>query len=97
MIMKDTTAVEFLAKSLKDFPHIKHSFRFRELVEQAKEMEKEQMRLADMKEHTLQDVADDITGVIGSLAYFVESEALDVNGLMDRLEAIRSEIEETLD
>jgi len=33
-----------------------------------------------MKEHTLQDVADDITGVIGSLAYFVESEALDVNG-----------------
>ena len=50
-----------------------------------------------MKEHTLQDIADDITGVIGSLAYFVESEALDVNGLMDRLEAIRSEIEETLD
>ena len=50
-----------------------------------------------MKEHTLQDVADDITGVIGSLAYFTESEALDVNGLMDRLEAIRSEIEETLD
>lgn len=97
MIMKDTTAVEFLAKSLKGFPHIKHSFRFKELVEQAKEMEKEQMRLADMKEHTLQDVADDITGVIGSLAYFVESEALDVNGLMDRLEAIRSEIEETLD
>ena len=93
MIMKDTTAVEFLAKSLKDFPHIKHSFRFKELVEQAKEMEKKQI----MKENTLQDVADDITGVIGSLAYFVESEALDVNGLMDRLEAIRSEIEETLD
>ena len=43
MIMKDTTAVEFLAKSLKDFPHIKHSFRFRELVEQAKEMEKKQI------------------------------------------------------
>lgn len=93
MIMKGTTAVEFLAKSLKGFPHIKHSFRFKELVEQAKEMEKKQI----MKEHTLQDVADDITGVIGSLAYFVESEALDVNGLMDRLEAIRSEIEETLD
>ena len=42
--MKDTTAVEFLAKSLKDFPHIKHSFRFKELVEQAKAMEKEQMK-----------------------------------------------------
>ena len=41
--MKDTTAVEFLAKSLKDFPHIKHSFRFKELVEQAKAMEKEQI------------------------------------------------------
>jgi hypothetical protein len=37
------TAVEFLAKSLKDFPHIKHSFRFKEVVEQAKEMEKEQI------------------------------------------------------
>jgi len=37
------TAVEFLAKSLKDFPHIKHSFRFKELVEQAKAMEKEQI------------------------------------------------------
>ena len=37
------TALEFLAKSLKDFPHIKHSFRFKELVEQAKEMEKEQI------------------------------------------------------
>jgi len=36
------SAVEFLAKSLKDFPHIKHSFRFKELVEQAKEMEKKQ-------------------------------------------------------
>ena len=41
--MKDTTAVEFLAKSLKDFPHIKHSFKFKELVEQAKAMEKEQV------------------------------------------------------
>ena len=39
------SAVEFLAKSLKDFPHIKHSFRFKELVEQAKEMEKEQIVL----------------------------------------------------
>ena len=38
--MKDITAVEFLVKNLKDFPHIKHSFRFKELVEQAKEMEK---------------------------------------------------------
>ena len=46
MIMKDTTAVEFLAKSLKDFPHIKHSFRFKELVEQAKEMEKKQIENA---------------------------------------------------
>ena len=46
MIMKDTTAVEFLAKSLKDFPHIKHSFRFRELVEQAKAMEKKQIENA---------------------------------------------------
>ena len=41
--MKDITAVEFLVKNLKDFPHIKHSFRFKELVEQAKEMEKEQI------------------------------------------------------
>ena len=41
--MSKQTAVEFLAKSLKDFPHIKHSFRFKELVEQAKEMEKEQI------------------------------------------------------
>ena len=37
------TAVEFSAKSLKDFSHIKHSFRFKELVEQAKEMEKIQI------------------------------------------------------
>ena len=44
--MKDTTAVEFLAKSLKDFPHIKHSFKFKELVEQAKEMEKKQIENA---------------------------------------------------
>ena len=50
-----------------------------------------------MKEHTLQNVADDITGVIGSLAYFIESEALDVHDLMNRLEDIRSEIEKTLD
>jgi len=38
------TAVEFLAKNLKDFTHVKHSFRFKELVEQAKAMEKEQMK-----------------------------------------------------
>jgi len=35
------TAVEFLAKSLKDFPHIKHSQKFKDLVEQAKEIEKD--------------------------------------------------------
>jgi len=40
------TAVEFLAISLKNHPHIKHSFRFKELVKQAKEMEKEQIKQA---------------------------------------------------
>ena len=50
-----------------------------------------------MKENTLYDVADKITEVVSDLAYFSESEALDVIDLMDRLEAIRSEIEETLD
>jgi hypothetical protein len=38
------TAVEWLAKNLKDFPHIKHSFSFKELIKQAKEMEKEQIK-----------------------------------------------------
>jgi hypothetical protein len=37
---KQLTAVEWLAKNLKDFPHVKHSQLFRDLVEQAKEMEK---------------------------------------------------------
>jgi hypothetical protein len=37
------TAVEWLAKNLKDFPHIKHSQLFRDLVNQAKEMEKQQV------------------------------------------------------
>jgi len=41
--MSKQTAVEFLAKSLKDFPHIKHSQSFKDLVEQAKVMEKEQI------------------------------------------------------
>jgi hypothetical protein len=41
--MSKQTAVEFLAKSLKDFPHIKHSQSFKDLVEQAKAMENEQM------------------------------------------------------
>jgi hypothetical protein len=41
--MSKQTAVEFLAKSLKDFPHIKHSQSFKDLVEQAKAMEKEQI------------------------------------------------------
>jgi len=41
--MKKQTAVEFLAKSLKDFPHIKHSQSFKDLVNQAKAMEKEQI------------------------------------------------------
>jgi hypothetical protein len=50
-----------------------------------------------MKENTLYDIADKITEVVSDLNYFSESEALDVIGLMDRLEAIRSEIEETLD
>ena len=40
------TAVDFLAISLKNHPHIKHSFRFKELVKQAKEMEKEQIKEA---------------------------------------------------
>jgi hypothetical protein len=40
---KQLTAVEWLAKNLKDFPHVKHSQLFRDLVEQAKEMEKEQI------------------------------------------------------
>ena len=37
------TAVDWLAKNLKDFPHIKHSQSFKELIKQAKEMEKEQI------------------------------------------------------
>jgi hypothetical protein len=41
--MSKQTAVEFLAKSLKDFPHIKHSQSFKDLVNQAKAMEKEQI------------------------------------------------------
>ena len=41
--MNKQTAVEFLVKSLKDFPHIKHSQSFKDLVEQAKAMEKEQI------------------------------------------------------
>jgi len=40
--MSKQTAVEFLAKSLKDFPHIKHSQSFKDLVNQAKAMEKQQ-------------------------------------------------------
>ena len=40
--MSKQTAVEFLAKSLKDFPHIKHSQSFKDLVNQAKAIEKEQ-------------------------------------------------------
>ena len=40
------TAVEWLAKNLKDFPHIKHSQSFKELIEQAKEMENKQLFLA---------------------------------------------------
>jgi len=45
------TAVEFLAKNLKDFPHIKHSFRLKELVEQAKAIEKEQIEEAFINGH----------------------------------------------
>ncbi len=41
--MSKQTAVEFLAKSLKDFPHIKHSQSFKDLVVQAKALEKEQI------------------------------------------------------
>ena len=51
----------------------------------------------DMKENTLYNIADKITEVISDLTYFSESEALDVIDLQDRLEAIRAEIEETLD
>ena len=40
--MAQQTAVEWLASKLKDFPHIKHSQLFKNLVNQAKEMEKEQ-------------------------------------------------------
>jgi hypothetical protein len=43
------TAVEWFAKNLKDFPHIKHSQSFKDLVIQAKEMEKEQIMEAYMK------------------------------------------------
>ena len=51
----------------------------------------------NMKENTLYDVADKITEVISDLTYFSESEALMVSDIQDRLEAIRTEIEETLD
>ena len=40
---KQLTAVEWLAKNLKDFPHVKHSQLFRDLVNQAKDMEKQQI------------------------------------------------------
>jgi len=40
------TAVDWLAKNLKDFPHIKHSQSFKELIKQAKEIEKEIIRTA---------------------------------------------------
>ena len=50
-----------------------------------------------MKENTLQDVVDQITVAIENLSYFIESEELDVVDLMDRLEEIKTEIEETLD
>ena len=49
--MSKQTAVEWLVKSLKDFPHIKHSQRFKDLVEEAKAMEKEQMEQADINGH----------------------------------------------
>jgi len=56
------TAVEFLAISLKNHPHIKHSFRFKELVKQAKEMEKEQLEKAwqDGAETAQNDAAKEI-------------------------------------
>ena len=38
------TAVEWLAKNLKDFPHVKHSQLFKDLVIRAKEMEKQQIK-----------------------------------------------------
>jgi hypothetical protein len=41
--MEKQTAVEWLAKNLKDFPHVKHSQLFRDLVQKAKEMEKQQI------------------------------------------------------
>jgi len=37
------TAVEWFSKNLKDFPHIKHSQSFKDLVIKAKEMEKKQI------------------------------------------------------
>jgi hypothetical protein len=40
--MEKQTAVKWLAKNLKDFPHVKHSQLFRDLVQQAKEMDKQQ-------------------------------------------------------
>ncbi len=46
--MSKQTAVEFLAENLKDFPHIKHSQRFKDLVEEAKVMEQEQIERAWM-------------------------------------------------
>jgi hypothetical protein len=41
--MKKISAVEWLAKNLKDIPHVKHSYLFKYLVEQAKQMEREQI------------------------------------------------------
>jgi hypothetical protein len=37
------TAVEWFSKNLKNFPHIKHSQSFKDLVIKAKEMEEEQI------------------------------------------------------
>ena len=36
------SSVKWLARKLKDFPHIKHSYQFKELVKQAKAMQQEQ-------------------------------------------------------
>lgn len=42
------SSVKWLARKLKDFPHIKHSYQFKELVKQAKAMHEDEIKQAIM-------------------------------------------------
>ena len=63
------TAVDWLAKNLKDFPHIKHSQSFKELIKQAKEMEKGQIIDASYYGHLKGWVDDGVENSYGEQYY----------------------------